>query len=437
VDSLLAEARRIEATTPGLQPLLSAEAAAQRARERKRPPRDPVSPNWGYRFAILLGVLGVLLAGGLVYWLVDTGLRNDAAAKCLRAIEPEVAPMRQAYELGMTAREAREYAKAGEVFKRVADRGGVLLLRLRDEAAPRDADLQRKSADLRRELADLVQRAEKALAAPDVKYGAQGMVEYEGEWVAPEEKEKRFQSRMKAEGKQLHQGEWLTEAEIHERKGEVLYQGRWIPKAERDRLEAASAAVAAAAAAPTTTLPPRRPRPAPVRIVPMQFDPVADSWAIDSFQTPALLWTNETWGNINPVALEVEQYEDAGALSITFKGGKHDKSAIVRPLGLSFATRGKLTMDIVNATTGSVKVAIALKTAKYYESRWVPLKTGVNKGVTFDLRAGDYKSEATHWSPATKIANIENVEMLYILLYTDPNISGKVYLRNIQALRGG
>lgn len=442
VAGLLAEARKIEMTTPGPQPLLSAEAAAQRAKERGGRERAPDEPNWGYRFAIIGGIVGFLLVGALVYYLVDTSNRNDAASKCLREIEPEIAPLRTHLQVGYTAREAKEYVKAAESFKKVADRAGVLLLRLRDEASvARDSALIKRTGDLTREAAELAQKSEKALAAPDVKYGAQGMVEYEGEWVASEEKEKRFKARMTAEGKQLYKGEWLTEAEIHERNGEVLYQGRWIPKAERDRLEAAAAAAALAAAtappATPTTTQTRRQRPPPPKITPANFDPAAGTWMIDDFETASIYWSNETWGNINPVAIETEKYNDVNAMALTFKGGKNDKSVIVRPMGVSFANRAKLTIDLVNQTTGSVKVAIGMDTDKYYESRWVPLKPGINKAVTFDLKAGDYKSAATNWSPATKIGKIDNVSRLFLLFYTDPNLTDKVYIQNIKALGGG
>lgn len=440
VTSLLAEVRKIESTTPGPQPLLSAEAAAQRAKESGKRERAPDEPNWGYRFAIVGGIAGFLLVGFAVYWLVDSSQRNDAAVKCLRDVEPELAPLQLHMKTGFDARDAKDYSKAADSFKKVADRAGVLLLRLRDEASgARDSAIVHRVSDLVRQTDDLAKKAEKALAMPEVKYGAQGMVEYEGEWVAPEEKQKRFEARMKAEGKQLFKGQWLTEAEIHERNGEVLYQGRWITKAERDRLEAAAAAAAIAAATPTTTLPPRRPRPAPPKIVPVNFDPKADVWTLDDFESGAAYWSNETWGNINPVSIDIEKLDDVNTMALAFKGGKNDKSVIVRPIGTSFASRAKLTIDMVNQTSGSVKLAIAVNTGKdkYYESRWVPLKAGVNKAITFDLKAGDYKCAATNWSPATKISGLDNVGMLFILFYTDANLTGKVNIQKIQALGGG
>jgi len=101
-------------------------------------------------------------------------------------------------------------------------------------------------------LSGFVKRAREALDIPELKYGAKGMVQLEdGTWVTPADKQKRFEDRMKAEGRTLYAptGAWLTADEIQTAKGYVQYVGpsgtaQWVTKEEYDKLMAAATAAA-------------------------------------------------------------------------------------------------------------------------------------------------------------------------------------------------
>jgi hypothetical protein len=416
-----------------------------------RPPAESVAPppgvfakpsrsfyerraKWPQTVAVALGIVVVGLAGYLAYNRIEIGIQNQNAASGIQRAEPELSPLKALSKQADDYRAAKEYAKAAKAYRAVIARADPVLKRLREDTGVLDpGEWKTKVEAAASELLGYIRHAQEALDAADVKNGAQGLVQTEeGQWVTPEKKKEMFLNKMKAEGRELYQGEWLTAAEIHERKGEVAYAGRWISKEEYAKILAGTGK-AVAAAPPTPAAPPQPAAPPKAGA----FEPSETSWVVDDFESGEVTWANVTWGSLNPTALSVVNRNDAKQLLINMKGGKFDKCAIVRRISLDLRSRTKLTMDAFNSTGEPIRVAIAVQTdrpSEFYESRWATLKTDANVGVSFDLRAGDFKSQTTNWAHATSIGRPEAVKFLYILVYSDS--PGKIYLDNITILGG-
>jgi len=207
-----------------------------------------------------------------------------------------------------------------------------------------------------------------------------------------------------------------------------------VTKAEYDKLVAAEKRLTGKK--PPPKKPPKRPRRRRLRAaeIAKRFPPSATSWTLDDFEGQGHNWSAVRWDNANPCDLSVVTGTATGRLRIKLVGGDKEKSAIVRPVGLDFSSRSRIRMDIFNDCGSVLRVAIAIQTNSYYESRWKYLKIGQNNNVTFNLAAGDYKSAATRWTPAARIAKLQSVGYIYLLFY---NRSGEILLDNIRALGGG
>jgi hypothetical protein len=71
--------------------------------------------------------------------------------------------------------------------------------------------------------------------------GELGFVRHEGEWMRPEERDRRIaaasEAEMEARGFVRFEGRWVSPAEKgHLEKGEMLHEGKWMPRAEAMRL---------------------------------------------------------------------------------------------------------------------------------------------------------------------------------------------------------
>ena len=451
LDELLLEIRKPEALHPlpiatgAAPPAAGWPEATPEAAERQSSPRKPKShfprrPSRVYgkklsllrspTLAVILGILVLVGVGFLVVHFIIDGVRNQTARTALERANGQESSIRSRLETADQYRAEKDYNKALDAYGRVVTLTRPLLDRLRDSAADlKPGDLLEKinAADVT--LAAYLKRAEDGRNADEVKYGAQGLVNFDGEWMTPENMQKMIDAKMKAEGRQLYEDEWLTQEEINQRKGLVEYNGHWVTKAEYERLRAQ-------ATTNTVTPPPKEvPKPPVPRPVNRLYPPDEKTWVLDDFDTAGHSWTPVRWDNANPCAIQRIGDTTSGQMKITLSGGEHDKSAIVRPLRLDFSNRSMLRMDIVNNCGEPLRVAIALQTNSYYETRWYQpqLKPGLNKNVSFDLKARDFKCAATRWIPSASVARLQQVAYLYILFY---NQSGEVILDDIQALGG-
>ena len=440
LDDLLEELHALEA----LQPVTAAGPAVQAgplappgAHFPRRESRAYAEDRPAYRgqlIAVIIGFFIVVLAGYFAFRTIRTGLHSQAVRAAIRSADSEKASLRQLLQSGHDLRAANEYKAALEAYRRVATRARPLLDRLGAGIVHiKPGPLREEAEAARKELTATLGKAMEGLDVPEVKFGAQGLVDFDGDWVTPEQKKAMFEEKMRAEGRRQYRGEWLTEDEVHERKGEVRYKGRWVTKAMRDRLVAAEKKQETTPPAATVPRPAAPPRPR-AKDVARKYRADAPQWILDDFEGSGHRWANVPWENANPCRLSVVSGSASGRLKIALQGGAQDKSAIVRPIALDFRTRTRIRMDIFNDCGEPLRAAIALQTNSYYESRWQSLRIGENKNVMFDLTVGDYKCAVTHWSPAARIAKMDSVGYLYILFY---NREGEVLLDNIVALGGG
>ena len=450
LNDLLAEIRKPEALQP--MPVMAAAPAAvaggttamPRAVKKLRTPRKPTAhfprragkaydkKTRSFRsptMVVTLGILVLVIVGYLVVHFIFQGIRNQAANTALNRVNSQIGTIESLLESADTYRAEKNYKKAESTYYHAANITQPLLDRLRYSAADlKPGSLLDKVIAADATLSAYLARAKNGRNADEVKHGAEGKVNFDGEWMTPKDKEKMIEAKMKREGRQLYEGEWLTQNEINRRKGLVFFNGHWVTQAEyRRRL--------AQAPPNTTPRPAPQPTPQPAPTTNSRYSPEEKSWMLNDFETPTHNWTSVEWENANPCTLTRIADGDSGQLKIAIPRGNRDKSAIVRPLRLDFSNRSLLRMDITNNCGEPLKVAIALTTNSYYESRsYQPhLKVGLNKNVTFDLRARDFKCETSRWVPNASVARLQQVAYLYILFY---NQSGEVILDNIQALGG-
>ena len=119
-----------------------------------------------------------------------------------------------------------------------------------------------------------------------------------------------------------------------------------------------------------------------------------------------------------------------------------DKGSIVLRRRLTLRTDAKLTMLVANRATADLRLGIAVKSGAdwtYYESK--PQKVPATESgkeftrLSFDLGASDFKAQATEWAHSARIANLDQVRELQILLHNGTR-SGSVWIAGI-AFEGG
>jgi len=383
---------------------------------KPKPRRRPT--NWRYSLLVIAGIALVIAAGIGAFLLIQRGIAESRMQDAMYRISNAMPGIESSMTQAQQFRTVKDYPAAAQAFRAVTERADVALQEL--DRVP----VRRVSARLREQLEQMVSRirgirsaAQSALDSPEVKYGEQGFVEYSGQWVTPQERDRLFADKMRAEGRTEYNGEWLNEAEIHERKGERLYNDRWVSAQEYARLT--GSAIEPPPAAPT-------PRPS-------AFDAAQATWIMDDFEGPRNDWTAVNWRNANPSRVSVVTKDGSRRLLVATQSGPNDKWAVMKRLTADFTSRSIISMDIYNDTGVPIHVAIALDTDQFYESRWKTVTMKLNRAVTFDLKSEDYKCQPT-WTHFSPVKNLTNVRNLYILIYN--NQPGDIYLDNIVALGG-
>jgi hypothetical protein len=415
------------------------------AREEERAPRPVASPaapgvfmpvpkprrrktNLSYSVLIALGIVLIAGVGYLAYFLIQRGIAENRAqdilARALSAMTIVRTSMAQANETAGS----KNYPTAAKAYNAAIEHGErVKELLLETPRNLPSGNTKDRLLELQTELLGILRDAQAAVETPEIKYGKMGFVEYDGQWVTEAERDRLHAERMKAEGRTLYEGEWLTDAEIHERKGEVLYGGRWISREHHAEL------VGGSDAKPLMTPAPKPVAPATPAAGRPGFEVSNPAWMLDDFEGATLDWTNVNWTTVNPAKLSIENHDGSKELLIHVQKGNNDKCAFVRRLAMDLGSRSKLRMDVFNATGEPVRIAIALETNRFYESRWKSVTMNMNKAVTFDLKASDFKC-APSWLQNATVNNLNATRWLYILVYH--NRDGNLYIDNIELLGG-
>jgi hypothetical protein len=138
-------------------------------------------------------------------------------------------------------------------------------------------------------------------------------------------------------------------------------------------------------------------------------------------------WVPEILQYSNPVEAKVIDLTTADgasrALEITFKAGKMDKAAVrrnVNNLKLGVSDNSILTFWAQNPGDKPINLSIAIKTGdkwEFHESPMMRVKPGDFQQLKFDLKASNFKSVATSWANTGKVANLDDVKELQLLIY--------------------
>jgi len=333
---------------------------------------------------------------------------------------------------GRAALDKKAYSQAKDFYRRALDtarEAQSLLASLPQRAdGPQAGEMETAREVIERKVKELTA----ILNSDPIQKGSQGYLEFEGRWVPKEEYERLFAERMKAQGRELYEGEWLPFEEVQKRRGLVKYGEQWIPQeqyaaimaqeAERKRQEAERERQRQEAAArrrremeEARRLAEEK-RKAEEEEKARRFPPDKALWILEDFEA-GNSFRAENWPNANPVTLEVVQREGSRMLHVATPGGGQEKIAFSRPVAMDWSSRTQLTLDIESTATEAVRLAIAVETDTFYESRPRIIRPGVNKAVSFNLDAGDFKSVKTGWTHATAVNQRNYVVRLYFLVY--------------------
>jgi hypothetical protein len=149
-------------------------------------------------------------------------------------------------------------------------------------------------------------------------------------------------------------------------------------------------------------------------------------------------WEVLDWGNPARVSVlkrpgDVRSGNGREFLLLRSSSGKHGKSVIRLESALSLATRGKLRVDVFNATAREVPVAFAVWSGSdyvYSESRLRPALPKKWNHIEFDLAARDFKSADSCWKHTSALRGPGSVREVALLFYG--NAPGAVAVENIE-----
>jgi hypothetical protein len=342
----------------------------------------------------------------------------------------KVQPARESLSRGKKLVEEKKYVEAKASLEQTREEARKLIETLEQELADCQSDEEKGYFQpWEDEVKKIEEEASSVLASEDVRFGAEGLVKFEGKWVKPsrakEIEEARFADEQQAKGNVSFEGKWMTPAErdqIKEKraaeeqrlreekiaaeqqkvakaelaKGNVLYRGEWITPQEREKriAEARRAAQQAAAGGGGGI----RPMVQALAGALQQgaFTPDKSVWMIDDFERGIGGWQVEQWSD--PSQVTAGTLDGSNALSIEYTGGRETKTALahfMKPLDVS--TRTKILMDVQNNGKRSVKLSLMLDADQAYETRMNMVSPGVHKDVAFDIKGPVFKCQSDGW----------------------------------------
>jgi len=447
VDEILAGAQSGDAaaslgTTAAAEPGEAKKPARQRSRAKSGRRGVRSYTNWIVTVVAVLALAGAVV---FVYKYVSTRMHQGRIQTVLASVESLKGEIARHEGDGARFIAAKKYGDAKGSYERALSIAQTLqgdlsavMRRFGAENVPPEIATGREFID--RKVRDL----RKVLGGDAIRKGAAGYVAIEGQWVTPEEYKRRFAEKMRNEGKVEYQGKWMTRDEMMKLRGYKKLDDQWLPPEEyarrlkeqeekkkqegelaRKRREEAERRRLAREAARKAAEVARKRREEELA---KRFPPDGALWVLDDFEEKND-WAPANWSNANPVTLKAVKREQSRVLHVAATGGVNDKVAFSRTLGLDWSSRSKLTFDVDSSVTRSAKVGIALVTDTYYESRPKTVRSGMNKAITFDLTAGDFKSQATRWRHSTEVKKRNYVVRIFIVIYYGGK--GDFYIDNI------
>ncbi len=184
---------------------------------------------------LALALLGPAAAADIIHYKDGRKLEGVITARTATEITVDTAFGTITVELSKIARIEEKTTPAQELAKRraeIADDDAPALFQLAEWAS--EQDLRREARKLWREVID---------ADPGHRQANErlGRVEVEGVWMEPDEVDaylEKVADEKRAQGLLYHEGEWLPEAEVMEKRGFVRYRDAWVPRREAETRQA-------------------------------------------------------------------------------------------------------------------------------------------------------------------------------------------------------
>jgi len=323
--------------------------------------------------------------------------------------------------------EAKHYTEAESAYQAARVRAATVSSRLGTLlAGVDDAEVKEPVLDAQARVKSLLSQIDSKLKSDELVYGKKGLVLHEGEWMTPEQKMEKLGKTFRKEF-----NKYMTDTEYNEAKGLVLYRGEWltpeqveaIKKEEAARLAKREAELKAREEAERKKLEQlaaaKKAREKRLQELAAkraeQYPPDAQRWVLDDFEDGKCLWKVETWSK--PAAVLVIDQKGSKRLQVTNERGLQDKVAIGRPIALDLSSRDYIAMDYINLSQGVVKVALAIQSTEFFETRQKTARAGEGR-LQFDLKAGDFKAESSNWHHNTRVQGLDAVRRIFLLIYT-------------------
>jgi len=377
---------------------------------------------------VALGVIGLIciLVGGLYLWRGAVAERRQQLLAAKNALEAKLPAIESDMKQGMSYFSKGRYADARDMLNLAAKNAEALMSALIDTMAKTNEDEAALFEPLKEKLINISEKISEVLATDEIRYGAKGYVKFEGKWITPEEKkrieEERFAEEQRKKGLVFYNGRWMTPDEMNIAKGLVKFEGEWITPEERERrLKERAQKLGDRIRRFFGGRGARKP----------SFDPQAKEWLVDDFERGSF-WNVENWGD--SCELSVSEKNASKMLCISFKPSGRKKAAIGRALPLDMSSRSLLTVDVLNESGGEFQLALGVLSTRFYESKPVPIRAGLNPEVRFALKTSEYKCELDNWQTfAHTIEALERVSRIFFVIYSNQPIEAA--FDNVKLLR--
>ncbi|MFB3896799.1 MAG: DUF5060 domain-containing protein [bacterium] len=156
------------------------------------------------------------------------------------------------------------------------------------------------------------------------------------------------------------------------------------------------------------------------------FDSFEDNsqWKINNFSDPGVI--SQTAQNVT---------EGKESLKLEFKNTGKEKAAISRETNQDLSEFTALLMDITNATSAALEVAVAFQTGgswEWFESKPLSLKPRLNKNLRIDLTKSHFKCSVSDWKYTEAIGRKNQLKSISILIFPKDTKQATVYLDNLR-----
>ena len=176
--------------------------------------------------------------------------------------------------------------------------------------------------------------------------------------------------------------------------------------------------------------PEAKPKPPAVPKLTLPDQPEDPTWQDPMLMNPAA-WNAQNWANPGTVTRQKAE------VILAASGGEKDKSAFAVQVTGSLESRGKILLNLRNPQKANLDVTFAFITGakpdNYFETPATPLKPGMNKDVTVNLRAETFKCKGTEWKHTSEPKGLDKVSQFIVLLYTKQK--DKVGVSNVRFVK--